>query len=119
MARRIRKLAGHPDKKYVRNFLGNIITFQEEVGTGGGGFRFMYAAFLREASVMLDRPELLDASRRMVEVGDLWRQAALSCAKLFRDRQPDYDTAPIADAFQRCAEAEREVYLLMKKIKWR
>ena len=29
--------------------LANIVRMQEEIGTGGAGFRFMYAAFLQEA----------------------------------------------------------------------
>ena len=35
------------------HFLGNIVRMQEEIGTGGGGFRFMYAAFLQEAGDVL------------------------------------------------------------------
>ena len=31
-------------------YLGHAIRMQEEIGTGGGGFRLMYAAFLHEAA---------------------------------------------------------------------
>lgn len=119
MARRIEKLNGSPDTKYVKNYLGNIMTFQEEVGTGGGGFRFIYAAFLKEASELLRMPELLEASRKMVAVGDLWRQAALGCAKAFREKAGSIDTLPIAAAFRECAKAEKDVYLMLKKIRWK
>jgi hypothetical protein len=118
MARRIKRLNGYSDQKYVKKYLGNIITFQEEVGTGGGGFRFIYAAFLKEASELLNMRELLEASRKMVQVGDLWRQAALSCAKALKGKQETIDTRPIADGFRKCAKAEKEVYLMLKKIKW-
>ncbi len=119
MARSIEKLNGGPDQKYVKNYLGNIMTFQEEVGTGGGGFRFIYAAFLKEAAELLNMPALLEASRKMVAVGDLWRTAALACARAFRTKNDAIDTRPIADAFRECARAEKNVYLMLKRIKWR
>jgi hypothetical protein len=118
MVKKIKSLNTCPDKKYVRKLLGNIVRFQEEVGTGGGGFRFIYAAFLKEASELLNMPALLDASRKMVEVGDLWRQAALSCAGIIKGRDDTYNTLPIAEAFRKCADAEKEMYLTLKKIKW-
>ena len=31
-------------------FIGHIVRMQEEIGTGGAGFRFIYAAFLQEAA---------------------------------------------------------------------
>lgn len=119
MARAIARLGKNPNKKYIRNYLGNIMTFQEEVGTGGGGFRYIYAAFLKEASELLNMPELLEASRKMVKVGDLWRQAALSCAKVFKGKSETIETKPIAEAFRECAKAEKEVYLFLKKLKWK
>src|SRR5690606_573679 len=45
-----RKVAAYPDKLTDRKrklYLGNIIRMQEEIGTGGAGFRFLYAAFLQ------------------------------------------------------------------------
>ena len=35
--------------KYNRLYLTHIVRMQEEIGTGGAGFRFMYASFLQEA----------------------------------------------------------------------
>ena len=31
------------------SWLAQLVRMQEEIGTGGGGFRFIYAAFLQEA----------------------------------------------------------------------
>ena len=45
-----RQLAKWPDKlgeKKTLLHLGHVVRMQEEIGTGGGGFRFIYAAFLR------------------------------------------------------------------------
>src|SRR5690606_33320166 len=71
LARRIGKLqAGDP--RYACLYVGQIVRMQEEIGTGGGGFRFMYAAFLQEAGELLQRPVLVDASTRMTAVSDTW-----------------------------------------------
>ena len=31
------------------SYLAQMVRMQEEIGTGGGGFRYIYAAFLQEA----------------------------------------------------------------------
>ncbi|MEN8168257.1 MAG: BtrH N-terminal domain-containing protein, partial [Pseudomonadota bacterium] len=52
VARRIEKLTD-AEPRYANLFLGHIVRMQEEIGTGGGGFRFMYAAFLQEAAAII------------------------------------------------------------------
>jgi hypothetical protein len=42
-----------------------IVRMQEEIGTGGGGFRFIYAAFLQEAGRLMGSTRLEEASRMM------------------------------------------------------
>ena len=118
-ARHVRKLNNHPDKKFVRSFIGHVIIFQEEQGTGGGGFRYIYAAFLREAYEILKIPELLEASKKMTEIGDMWRRAAASCGKFIQGKTDTVDLNKAADIYHNCAMAEKEVYLLLKKIKWK
>jgi len=57
------------EKKYAKLFLGNIIRMQEEIGTGGAGFRFMYASFLQEASELFNNDSTLqEASNMMLKV---------------------------------------------------
>jgi hypothetical protein len=118
-ARRVRRLQNHPNKKFLRSFLGHIVIFQEEQGTGGGGFRYMYAAFLREAYDLLKIPDLLEASKKMVEVGDMWRKAAVTCAKFIQGKTDTIDLNQTANLYRDCAKAEKEVYLLLKRIKWK
>jgi phytoene dehydrogenase-like protein len=43
----------------------------EERGTGGAGFRFMYATFLREAAHVLGRTDLADMGNKMMQIGGL------------------------------------------------
>jgi hypothetical protein len=118
-ARKVRKLQKNPDIKYKRSFLNNIFMFQEMVGTGGGGFRYMYAAYLREAYDLLKIPELLEASKKMVEVGDLWRKATASCAKFIQGKTDSVDLNLTAQLYLDCAKEEKKVYLLLMRIKWK
>lgn len=116
MAKKIERLKTHSELKYVRLFLGHIVRMQEEIGTGGGGFRFMYAAFLQEAADILKSPQLEEASRMMTVAGDTWRQFALACAKACK-RKEDIDVVGIAQLAKSCADQEKRVYSHLKSMK--
>jgi hypothetical protein len=66
--------------------LGQFIRMLEEIGTGGAGFRFMYAAFLQEASGIMSKPALKELSTEMTKIGDSWREFASMGAKNLRNR---------------------------------
>ena len=61
---------------------------QEEIGTGGGGFRFLYASFLQELEAKTGYTALGALSARLVEIGDRWREFALAAARMIRGRDP-------------------------------
>jgi hypothetical protein len=108
LARRIGKLE-RGDPRYARLYVGQVVRMQEEIGTGGGGFRFMYAAFLQEAGEKLGNKALLEASAKMTATGDVWRQFALAGAKFVKERdRADY--AGLTAALRRCADSEEQVY---------
>ena len=80
-AKQIEKLANHPVEKYKRLYLGHIVRMQEEIGTGGAGFRYLYAYFLEQAADICLEPKFKQASEQMTEIGDMWRQFAGLCVK--------------------------------------
>ncbi|MCC7030971.1 MAG: BtrH N-terminal domain-containing protein [Chitinophagaceae bacterium] len=87
-----KKISQYPEKLDARKatlYLGNIIRMQEEIGTGGAGFRFLYAAFLQEASVITGLPELKAFSERMTLIGDQWRNFAYQTARICKSRTTD------------------------------
>ncbi|MBN1416544.1 MAG: BtrH N-terminal domain-containing protein [Bacteroidales bacterium] len=63
----------------------------EDQGTGGGGFRFIYASFLREAAFLLNEPKLHELSRRMMDIGDAWREISLLASRMAKSRDLGYD----------------------------
>ena len=116
LAKSIRKLA-KKDKRYAKLFLGNIVRMQEEIGTGGAGFRYIYAAFLKEASELFsDDATLSEASKMMLSVGDEWRDFALLIAKSIKPRK-EIDFNAIADKLVSIAESEAQVYKKMLEFK--
>lgn len=69
-------------------FIGHLVRMQEEIGTGGGGFRFIYAAFLQEAAESAGLPQLAAFAERMLTIGDEWRAFALAAARMVKGRDP-------------------------------
>ncbi|KYP13975.1 BtrH N-terminal domain-containing protein [Flavihumibacter sp. CACIAM 22H1] len=86
LGRKIKKYPVKLEPRKATLFIGNIIRMQEEIGTGGGGFRFLYAAFLQEAAQHLNSPALLEASKEMTNIGDAWRNFAFAAARVMKER---------------------------------
>jgi hypothetical protein len=116
LANSIRKLSSK-EKKYAKLFLGHIVRMQEEIGTGGAGFRFMYASFLQEASQLFENDAILkEASAMMLAVGDEWRELALMIAKVLKSKNPiNFDS--IAEKLLTIGENEAKVYKKMLEFK--
>jgi hypothetical protein len=114
----IRYLAGRveawPRKMDARKaalHLGQIIRMQEEIGTGGAGFRFMYAAFLQEAADVLEDDGLRALSDRMTDIGERWREFALIASRTCKQRVSEAESYPAMGAILRdCAENEARLY---------
>lgn len=99
--------------KYNRLYLTHIVRMQEEIGTGGAGFRFMYASFLQEAGEKIGAAELGQASKRLTAIGDDWRQFASACVRASRSKGETPDFRPIAEMLRGIAGQERA---LMKEL---
>lgn len=115
-----KRLPGWPDKLGDRKailYLGNIVRMQEEIGTGGAGFRFIYAAFLQEASEYLNKPELQEASREMTEIGDLWRDFAYRAGRVCKGRSADKDAYnTLSGIMYECADREEALFKNLMKM---
>jgi hypothetical protein len=109
-----KRLAKWPDKmgpEKAALYLGQIIRMQEEIGTGGAGFRFMYAAFLQEAAALLNDPQLARVSEKMTAAGDRWRRFALLGSRICKGRaRPDESYPAMAAILEECALRESEIY---------
>jgi hypothetical protein len=86
LARRIERLPLADGEEHARMYIGNVVRMQEEIGTGGGGFRFLYASFLQELAAKTGHSVLDGLAARLVEIGDRWREFALAAARMIRGR---------------------------------
>ncbi|MDH0142734.1 BtrH N-terminal domain-containing protein [Aquipseudomonas alcaligenes] len=112
LARQVERL-DPAQAKYNRLYLTHIVRMQEEIGTGGAGFRFMYASFLQEAGAKIGATELGEAAKRLTAIGDDWRQFASACVRASRSKGEAPDFRPIAEMLRGIAGQERA---LMKEL---
>jgi hypothetical protein len=121
------KFTGNRIKKWRDNlglekaalYLAQLVRMQEEIGTGGGGFRYIYAAFLQEANVYHNNDQLLQASETFTSAGDLWRTAAVQAAGIYKGRigsQADFNI--MGDYLLEIADIEKRAFETLSKIKW-
>lgn len=114
-----RKVSAYPDKLSDRKrnlYLGNIIRMQEEIGTGGAGFRFLYAAFLQEAATLLDRPDLKEMAARMTAIGDQWRAFAFQAAQVFKARKAEVSYPQLSELLVTIGEQEKAFFKDLKRV---
>ncbi|RZL64760.1 MAG: DUF4872 domain-containing protein [Variovorax sp.] len=90
------------------DYIGHLVRMQEEIGTGGAGFRFIYAAFLQEASQLPGLASLSTMSDRLTVIGDGWRAFALKAARMVKGREP-VDPGVLAERL-RAQAAEEEAF---------
>lgn len=116
LGKNIVKLSQNSAKRehYLPLYLGHIVRMQEEIGTGGAGFRFIYASFLREAAKALDNSLLADASAMMADAGDEWRLFALMSSKMCKGRK-EMNAEQLAEILNRCADLETKTWTLLKQ----
>jgi hypothetical protein len=101
-------------------YLAQLVRMQEEIGTGGGGFRFIYGAFLQQAQEYYPNVELLEISKKFTRSGDLWRSAAVQAAGIYKGRlssQQDFNV--MGDHLREISEIEKGAFKELSKIKWR
>jgi len=79
-----KKMVKWPERfgeKTASYYLGQLLRMQELAGSGGAGHRFIYAVFLREAGEQLEKPKLIEISKKMTETANLWRHFSILGAK--------------------------------------
>ncbi|HTN07535.1 BtrH N-terminal domain-containing protein [Agriterribacter sp.] len=110
-AKKIKKWRDTLGLQKSRSYLAQLVRMQEEIGTGGGGFRFIYAAFLQQAYAYHPVDELMDISKQFTRAGDLWRDAAIQASGIYKGRlteQQDYNV--MGDFLLDIAELEKKAF---------
>jgi hypothetical protein len=117
LSKQIKKYPEKLESRKATLYLGNIIRMQEEIGTGGAGFRFLYAAFLQEAAQITNRPALNELSQEMTQIGDLWRNFAYSTARICKARTSDLVSfEELSQQLLQIYHREKHFYELLGKV---
>jgi hypothetical protein len=104
------------DNDQFANQIFRISILLEEQGTGGGGFRFIYASFLQEASKVLNNPDLDVFSREMMDIGDGWRELAMSAARVGKSRDFSKEKLmELGDLIRKRADLEESFFTNLRK----
>jgi hypothetical protein len=118
LARQMRNWPKKLGDKKASLYMGQVVRMLEEIGTGGAGFRFMYAAFLQEASRELDQPWLNEVALEMTEAGDRWREFGMIAGRIFKNRAGQEDNYIAAsDILMDIADREERIYRRLSQIK--
>ena len=105
------------DKK-ASLYMGQVVRMLEEIGTGGAGFRFMYAAFLQEAARELGQPWLNEVSDEMTQAGDRWREFGIIAGRIFKNRAGQEDSYIAAsEVLLDIADREEKIFRRLRQIK--
>ncbi len=94
--------------------LGHMVRMQEEIGTGGAGFRFLFASFLQESAELLQNERLQAAADLFTDAGDEWRRFALYAAKMLKGRMA-LDYHKLAEQLRVVAAMEEQGYRDLRK----
>ena len=97
------------DDAHARLYVGNIVRMQEEIGTGGAGFRFLYSAFLQELGLKTGYAPLGPLAAQLVEVGDRWREFALAASRMIRGRDK-FDGRALGERLRGLAADEKQFF---------
>ena len=116
IAKLIRKWPKKKGTKVANHYLGQIVRMQEEIGTGGGGFRYIFAAFLQESSTILNNEKLAELSKEMTLIGDLWRDFAVDASRIYKNRGAKTDGYnDVASQLENIADKEETFFKKLKK----
>ncbi len=116
LAKKLSKFDKNIDKRYLKNYLTHIVRMQEEIGTGGGGFRFLYAAFLEEAKDYgLNKDILAQASSLFIQSGNSLREFALYCVESSKNFEK-FDSSKISKKLLEAASYEEKAFKLLKTL---
>ena len=107
------------DTEHLSHEIMKINILLEDQGTGGAGFRFMYAAFLQQAAEIIKKPQLKELSGELMKIGDGWREISLFSARIGKNRDlgPEKLRQLSEMIYDRADVEERFFKILSKAIK--
>jgi hypothetical protein len=115
LSRKVRKWPVKLGDKMASRYLGQLILNQEEIGTGGCGFRYIFAAFMSEAAKILDDPKFLEFTKQVNDIAAKWREFSYQGARNCKERSgPEITYDALADILLKVADMEEKLFKDLK-----
>ena len=116
LGRRIARWPTEVGERQARQWLAGIVRMQEEVGTGGAGFRYLFAAFLQEVGRRPSFVQVGPLAERVTAIGDEWRAFALQASRRARGRESE-DWATLGARVEALAAAEQGLFTALDAVR--
>lgn len=116
LANKIAALKFAPEKLEANAlYLGHIVRMQEEIGTGGAGFRYIFAYFLQQAGDVLQSSKIRAAADELTAIGDEWRLFAAQAVRQCRKPKAD-GYAAVAALLHAIADKEAALWTKLMRL---
>ena len=86
----------------------------EMAGTGGSGYRFIYADFLKEAADLFQSDVLAESAATMLKAADSWREFTVGCNHYIK-KTTSITVNELADIIDETSRLERDTFMNIKK----
>lgn len=117
LSKQLRKWPEKLGEEKASYYLGQVLRMEEEIGTAGAGFRYIYGAFLNEAADVLGQDWLKEVSVEMGENANRWREFSYLGSKNCKKRaKPEESYDHLADILLDCADREEKIFRKLLKI---
>lgn len=117
LSKRLRKWPKKLGDEKAAYYLGQVLRMEEEIGTAGAGFRYIYGAFLNEASDILGQGWLKEVSLEMGENANRWREFSYLGSKNCKKRaKPEESYDMLADILLDVADREEKIFRKLIKV---
>jgi len=118
LSRQMRKWPDQLGEKKAAYYLGQVLRMEEEIGTAGAGFRYIFGAFLDEAGDILKQDWLKEVASEMGEAATSWRAFSYMGSRNCKKRaKPEESYDYLADMLLECADKEEKIFRKLLKIK--
>ncbi len=118
LARLVPRWPERAGERQARQWMAGLVRMQEEIGTGGAGFRYLFAAFLQEAATHPGWADLGALSEQTTRLGDQWRRFALHASRMARGK-PDKAWDELGSMLQELAVTEQRLFEELDRVRRR
>ena len=85
----------------------------ERAGTGGAGYRYLYADFLAETAALFESVTMSECATMMGDTAEQWRQFSLNCRRYLR--KDEVTLNEMADQLDKISTCEHKIFTKIKE----